>query len=185
MSSASANSSFAAYGEQWRSESGLRLTEHIYNIGHFFFRLRTQLRYGELTRAPLELLRFQLMADTIECDWLARLPDPWDVELPPRMRQRHATLQALRDAIDVRELLFRAVTGAQTAYIQVYREGSGRSREMIINGCTQRNDHSARGVHSLSMRAKVLGFRFRLEDDTLCSLPGGDMPIPAVRFSTY
>ena len=28
------------------------------------------------------------------------------------------------------------------------------------------------------IRAKVLGFRFRLEDDFLYKLPGGDKPIP-------
>jgi len=68
-------------------------------------------------------------------------------------------------------LLFHAIPDAHTAYLRVYREGAAQIREMIVTGCAQRNDNSARAVHSLAMRAKVLGFRFRLEDGVLCKMP--------------
>ena len=45
---------------------------------------------------------------------------------------------------------------------------------MIIAGCVQRNDHSSRSIHSLAMRAKVLGFRFYLEGDVLCRISTKD-----------
>ncbi len=183
MPSVSASSSFEAYREQWRSERGPRLTEQLCNVSHFLSRLRIQMRFGELTRAPLKLLRFQLLEDIAECDWLARAPDPWDAYLPQKVGRRHATLQALRDAIDVRALLFRTLPDIETACLRIYRESSSKGREMIITGYAQRNDNSARAVHSLVMRAKVLGFRFRLEDDVLCALPGGDRPASATSFS--
>jgi hypothetical protein len=178
MSSVSANSSFEAYREQWRSKRGLRLTEHLCNVSHFIFRWRMQMRYGELSRAPLKMLRLQLFPDVVECDWLARLPDPWDAHVPLRVGRRHSTMQTLRDSIDVRDLLFRALPDVETAYIRIYRESPSQGRELILSGCTQRNDNSSRNMHSLAMRAKVLGFRFRLEDDFLYKLPGGDKPIP-------
>jgi hypothetical protein len=182
MSSVSANSSFQAYRKQWRLEKSPRLTEQFCDVSHFLCRLRVQMRYGELTRAPLKLLRLQISADTIECDWLARPPDAWDADLPRKVGRRHASLQALRDAIDVRALLFHTLPDAETAYFHIYRESSSKMPEMIMTGCTQRNDNSARGVHSLAMRAKVLGFRFCLEDDILCKLPGGDKPLSVAHF---
>lgn len=185
MSSVSADSSFEAYREQWRSERGPRLIEHFCNVSHFFCRFRTQLRFGELTRAPLKLLRLQLVPDMIECDWVARAQDRWDADLPTKVWQRHTSLQALRDAIDVRALLFQAFPDVEAACLRIYRESSSKGREMIMTGYVQRNDNSARRVHSLAMRAKVLGFRFRLEDDVLCKLPGGDRPLTVASFEPY
>jgi hypothetical protein len=182
MLSLSANSSFEAYREQWRSKHWLRLTEQLFNINRFLFSLRTQLRFGELTRAPLKLLRLQIVADVVECDWLARLSDPWDADLPPRLGRRHSSLQTLRDAIDVRALLFYAIPDADTVYFRIYRENAVQMREMVVTGCSQRNDNSARAVHSLAMRAKVLGFRFRLEDGILCKMPGDDKSAYAPNF---
>jgi hypothetical protein len=103
----------------------------------------------------------------VECDWLARSPDPWDADLSSHVRQRHATLQALRDAIDIRALIFRAIPDIDAAYCRAFREGPDYTPEPIIAGSVHRNDHSARDVHSLVMRAKVLGFRFRMDGDVL------------------
>jgi hypothetical protein len=182
MPSVSANTSFQAYREQWRSERGPRLAEQLCNVSHFFSRLRMQLSQGELTRAPLKMLRLQVEAETVECDWLARPPDPWDAYLPQKIGRRHATLQALRDAIDVRTLLFRTLPDVETAYLRIYRETPNLGKELIINGDTQRNDNLARGVHSLVMRAKVLGFRFRLDDDVLSALASSEQPASAANF---
>ena len=182
MPSVSANSSFQAYREQWRSERGPRLAEQLCNVSHFFSRLRMQLGQGELTRAPLKMLRLQIEAEIVECDWLARSPDPWDSYLPQKIGRRHATLQALRDAIDVRTLLFRTLPEVETAYLRIYREASNKGKELVITGYTHRNDNLARGVHSLVMRAKVLGFRFRLDDDVLGALAGSEQPASAANF---
>lgn len=126
------------------------------------------MRYGELSRAPLQLLRLNLSAEVVECDWMARAPDPWDEVLSSRVRYRHASLQALRDAIEVRALLFESLPEAEMAHLRVFREATTEYRqEVIIAGSVHRHDHSSRDVHSLVMRAKILGFRFRLEGERL------------------
>jgi hypothetical protein len=183
MSSISADSSFEAYREQWRSDHGLRLTEQFCNVSHFLCRLRVQMRFGELTRAPLKLLRLEILTDSVECDWLARAQDPWDAELPRDVGQRHSSLQTLRDAIDVRALLFRTFPAAETAHFQIYRDVPGTMREVIVTGCTQRNDNLSRGVHSLAMRARNLGFRFRMEDNILCRMSDEEKTASAMGFA--
>ena len=86
----------------------------------------------------------------------------------PDIGQRHASLQALKDAVDVRFLLFEMLPDVDAAYLRIYRETSARARELIIAGHVHRNAASFRSVHSIAMRAKLLGFRFSLESDILC-----------------
>lgn len=147
-----------------------RLAKQLWSASQFLHGLRVKMRFGELSRAPLQLLRFQILAQVVECEWLARSPDPWDVDLPQSVRQRHMTLQTLKDAIDVRALLFSALPQITTAHLRVYRDSPNYAREMIITGCAQRNDNSSRRLHSLAMRARVLGFRFNLEENVLSAI---------------
>jgi hypothetical protein len=166
-SSAPFDSSFEAFREQSKQNNGLRLTERFCDVSHFLLRLRVQLQYGRLSRAPLKLLRLQLTGDFVECDLLARAGDPWDTDLTERLAKRHVTLQTLRDAIDLRALLFRSVPEARGAYCRIYRNGEGGACELVMAGNIHRNDQSARGIHSLSVRARALGFRFRMDNDRL------------------
>ena len=152
-------------GGDWRPEGEGGLFQQLCQASRFLRDLRLQMRYGSLTRAPLQLLRFQIVGEMVECDWLSRSLDPWDADLSSHVQQRHASLQALRDAIDIRALIFRAIPGIDTAYCRAFR--GGPTPEPIIAGNVHRNDHSARDVHSLVMREKVLGFRFRMEGDVL------------------
>lgn|SRR5580698_6453720 len=158
------------YSKNWGSEGKGNLAKQLCKAGQLMRDLRIQMRFGELTRAPLKLIRLLVLDDVVECDWLARPPDPWDSDLKRSIQQRHVSIQTLRDAIDVRALVFEVMPKVQTANFRVYREASDYSRETIILACTQRNDHASRDVHSLVMRAKVLGFRFDLEGDTLRKL---------------
>lgn len=157
--------------KNWTSEGGGGLLQQLSKVGEFVRALRVQLRFGELTRAPLRLLRFEIVDNGVECDWLARPADAWDASLSRSIQRRHASLQALRDAIDVRNLLFDVMPHVENASFRVYREGTHHKREMIIAGSSQRNDQSSRDLHSLVMHAKVLGFRFDLEGDSLRALP--------------
>lgn len=174
MSFFSPNASFETYRQNWETPRGLKLAEQFCNVSQFLCRLRRQLRYGELSRAPLTLLRLQLLGEAIECDWLARPPDAWDVDLPRQVGMRHASLQTLRDAIDVRAVLFDSFPGIETAHLRVFREFRGQEREMVVTGCAQRNDNSSRWVHSLTMRARNLGYRFNLDGEVLSALPEGE-----------
>lgn len=163
----SATFSSGPYARNWGPEGQSPLVTQICSTSQFLRGLLVQMRFGEFTRAPLRLLRLHVLDDVVECDWMARYPDPWDADLSQSIQQRHASLQTLRDAIDVRALLFSFMPWVETAHCRVYRESSNAAREMIIKGCVQRNDHSSRDVHSLVMRAKVLGFRFDMEGDTM------------------
>jgi hypothetical protein len=167
MSFGFATSPYDPYAESWTSEGRPRLADQFFKVGHFLHGFRVRMRFGEISRAPLRLLRLNLVGEAVKCDWLARPQDPWDEDLSPSIRERHASLQTLRDAIDVRALLFYSMPHVATADFRVYRETPNHWREMVITGCVQRNDNTSRNVHSLSMRAKVLGFRFYLEGDIL------------------
>jgi hypothetical protein len=100
----------------------------------FITRLRVQLRFGRLSRAPLRLLRLEWRGDHVDGDWIARLHDEWDEALPRRLSDGNATLQALEDAIVVRELLFYALHDISSATFRVYRQVADEPPELIITG---------------------------------------------------
>jgi hypothetical protein len=155
------------YRKNWTVEGEGGLVKQLFKASQFLRGVSVQMRFGELSRAPLRLVRLQILDEVVECDWLARPPDPWDMDLSRSVQERHISLQTLRDAIDVRALLFNLMPQVETAHFRVYREFPDCAREMIITGCAQRNDQTSRDVHSLVMRAKVLGFRFDMEGDAL------------------
>jgi hypothetical protein len=167
MSSASAISPFDPESENWWSKGTSRLAKRVCDAGLFIHNLSVKMRFGELTRAPLQMLRLQLKGSVAECDWMARSPDPWDADLHPDIGQRHASLQALKDAVDVRNLLFHTLPDIDAAYLRIYRESPILAHELIIAGHVHRAAASFRSVHSVAMRAKLLGFRFSLENDVL------------------
>lgn len=167
MSYATATFPTDPYGKRLQPEGG-GLFRELRSASRFLRELQAQMRYGDLSRAPLRLLRFNVVEEAVECDWVARAADPWDESLSSKIKNRHASLQALRDAIEVRALLFESLPQAETAHLRVFREAEVDCRpEMIIAGSVHRNDHSSRSLHSLVMRAKILGFRFRLEGEKL------------------
>ena len=151
------------------SETGM-LMRRICEVGDFVRRLRLQARFVELSRAPLQLLRVQLRGEHADCDWLARAPDLWDAELPPGVVERNVSMQALQDAITVRELLFRTLPGLQSAEIKVYRKTAGDEPQLIIAGIVTRKERPPKAVRSLAMRAKLLGLRFWLDEGILENL---------------
>jgi hypothetical protein len=170
MLSASAISPFDPESENWWSKGKPGLAKQVFDVSLFFQRLRMQMRFGELTRAPLCLIRFQIKESVAECDCLARLPDPWDASLRPEIGHRHASIQALKDAVDVRRLLFQLLPDVDAAYLRIYRQSSVYTRELVIAGHAHRVGPSFRSVHSVAMRAKLLGFRFSLENGILRSM---------------
>jgi hypothetical protein len=148
----------------------LSLTMQLYGIGYFLRTLGIQLRFGHLSRAPLKLLRLELRGDAVECDWIARPADPWDANLPHPVGNRHASAQALEDAIAVRDLIFGALPGVNSAVLRVYRRSANTGPDLIIEGAVARNQSAARSIRSLAMRAKLCGLRFWLEDGILEAL---------------
>ena len=156
--------------KKWAPEGEGHLLKQLGNTCQFLRGLRTQMRFGELSRAPLRIVRLQMIDEFVECDWLARSRDPWDAQLSRKVQQRHASLQTLRDAIDVRALFFDSLPEVDTAHFRVFRDSPEEGREMILTGRTERGDGAFHNIHSLVMRAKFLGFIFRFEDDCLLRL---------------
>ena len=141
--------------------------KQLWEAADFVRNLRRRLRFGELSRAPLKLLRLELRGEEAECEWLARPADPWDSDLPPGVGERHASLQALEDCLAVRRLLFSAMPSISKAVFRVYRGAQTDRVELIVTGTVTREDQAAANVCSLAMRAQLCGLRFWLADGVL------------------
>ncbi|MGA9462989.1 MAG: hypothetical protein WBV28_09375, partial [Terracidiphilus sp.] len=53
-----------------RLHPGAGLMESLWDAGRFLKAFRVKLRFGELTRAPLRLLRLQVTETEVQCDVL-------------------------------------------------------------------------------------------------------------------
>lgn len=142
-------------------------------IAKFLRRTRRQLRSGELSREPLLLLRVEWKSDLVECDWLMRPVDPWDKYLPPHLATENQTLQALRDALKIRETIFRSFPAVSLAHLRMFRPGEHHRLELVMTGSVSRWDEEFHRVPSVMMRARMCGFRFTVADGAM----GGMIPI--------
>ena len=145
------------------------MMKQLCDIRDVILRVRLQLRFGRLSRAPLRLLRLEWRGDHVDCDWLARPRDEWDERLSPHVGQSNESLQALEDAIVVRDLLFSSLREISSARLRVYREEPDGAHELIIIGTVARSERFLYRVDSLAMRAKLCGFQFNLNDTKLVS----------------
>jgi hypothetical protein len=143
------------------------MIKQLCDIRDTVFRLQMQLRFGRLSRAPLRILRLEWRGDHANCDWVARAQDAWDEDLPERVGNSNVSLQALEDAIGVRDLLLSALPDISSATLRVYRECPDGSLELIITGNVTRSERFFYRVHSLAMRAKLYGFQFFLNEGAL------------------
>jgi hypothetical protein len=146
------------------------MLRQLQEVGEFVRRLGCEVKFGELSRAQLRLLRVELSGEKAECDWMARPRDAWDNGLPARVGARNASTQAIKDAIKVRELLFRVFPDLREARVRVYRESLDSALELIIEGTVRRDELAPTSVRSLAMKAKLIGLRFWLEDGILENL---------------
>jgi len=148
------------------------MLRQICELGDFLRRMRTQLRFGDLSRGSLRLLRLEVQGDSAECDWMARPADPWDTAIAADLRDRRVAEQSLRDAIQVRNLLFSIFPDVVRVAVRVYRRTDDPWRELIIVGTVRREKQVETAVKSLVMRAKLLGLHFQLEEGKLEALDG-------------
>ena len=143
----------------------------FWEVADFVRGLRREMRFGELSRAPLRLLRLELSGRNVACDWIARPADVWDGSLRQHQRERNASGQALRDAIGLRDLVFDSLPGIETALLRAFRASGAREPpELIIVGSAAREAPPAFRVASLVMRAKLYGLQFEMDDGILQSL---------------
>lgn len=148
--------------------------KQLWDAADFLRKLRRQMRFGQLSRAPLRLLRFEVRGEIAECEWMARPADPWDADLPPGARGRNASSQALEDSLGLREMLFVAMPNVSSAVFRVYRAvekaEAGAEPELIIVGTVERDEVVAGNIRSLAMRAQLFGFRFWMDNGILGTL---------------
>lgn len=148
--------------------------KQLFEVANFVRRLRTQMRFGELSRSPLELLRFTLQGDTAECDWLARPADAWDEVLPRQVGERNASMQALHDAVAIRKMIFALLREIRTVELRAFRQSAREPPRLVISGTVIRQEAEVAKVTSPVMRAKLYGFRFWLDDGVLVTLQPED-----------
>jgi hypothetical protein len=132
------------------------------------------MRFGEISRAQLQLQRVELRNDALECDWATRPPDVWDSSLRRPERDRNESRQILLDAISMRDLVFDAFPRIDCAVLRAFRQPTREPPEMILLGTVSREMPEVHRVSSLAMRAKLFGFCFILEDGFLRPLQVGD-----------
>jgi len=146
------------------------------DVAEFLRSAKRFLRSGELSREPLQLLRVEWKGDRVECDWLMRPADPWDKYLPPHLATENQTLQALRDALQLRKTILHSFPAVSLAYLRMYRADENRRLELVMTGSVSRWDEEFHRVPSVMMRAKMCGFRFTVAEGTLRGL----VPVPFV-----
>jgi hypothetical protein len=146
----------------------------LWEVADFVRALRREMRFGEISRAPLKFLRTELREDTLECDWIARLPDAWDSGLRRAERDRNESQQILLDALAIRDLVFAAFPKIACAVLRVFRQAAREPPELILLGTVSREIPEVHKVRSLVMRAKLYGFCFILDDGLLRPLRVSD-----------
>jgi len=140
------------------------------DVASFLRSAKKYLRFGELSREPLQLLRVEWKGDRVECDWLMRPADPWDKCLPPSLATENQTLQALRDALLLRKTILRSFPTVSLAYLRMYRADEDHRLELVLTGSVSRWDEEFHRVPSVMMRAKMCGFRFTVAEGALRGL---------------
>jgi len=145
--------------------------KQLWEMADFVRHVSRQLRFGKFSRAPLKMLRFEWRGQAAECEWMIRPPDAWDRDLPEERVRRDQTLQALRDAMILREILFGTMRNVKTARVRAFRPAANGSTELVITGTMNRDDSPPPRVASEAMRAKLLGLQFTLDDGVLQELP--------------
>ena len=140
----------------------------LFEIRLFIHRMLSRRRVGDASRRPLRMVRFEVNGNSARCEWIARSPDPWDDDLNPVIGLRHASEQALKDAIEVRHLLFTLMPDVDLAEFRAYRDLINGERELIIAGQVHRYAAGYRQVASIAMRAKLFGLCFVMENGILC-----------------
>ncbi len=146
----------------------------LWEVADFVRTMRREMRFGEISRAPLRLLRVEWRNENLECDWVTRPPDVWDSSLRRPDRDRNESQQILLDAITIRNLIFDVHPKIDCAVLRAFRQPAREPPEIVLLGTVSREMPAVHRVSSLAMRAKLYGFCFILEDGFLRSLQVGE-----------
>ena len=135
----------------------------ILQVSQFLRRARKAMRQGEFSREPVKLLRLEWRPETVECDWLMRPADQWDIDVAPHVAREIQTVQALRDALTLRNMIFKAFPNIGKAELRMFRFNEDLELELMMTGSVARSNEVYERVASMVMRAKLCGFQFTLD----------------------
>ena len=99
-----------------------------------------------------------------------RESDPWDRDLAAHQAEEHLTNQALKDALDLREIIFQSFPAVTRAHLRMFRVISKGQCQLKMSGTLERSDDTMTQARSLAMRAKLCGFHFNLTRGALETL---------------
>jgi len=148
--------------------------KQLWEAGEFIRRLRNRARFGELSRGRLSLMRLELRNESAEFEWLARPADVWAANLPAHIRDRDTSMQAVRDAVTLRDMFFTAFPWIETAEFRTYRQDARETPRLIIAGTVTRDTPAEPRLSSPVMKAKLSGFHFQMDDGVLVPLDAGE-----------
>lgn len=134
----------------------------VFPFARFMKQARGILRNGELSRQPVTLIRLEWKPQRVECDWLMRPSDPWDAFIPAHRARENETSQALKDALTLRNMIFKAFPAVDMADLRMFRLDADQQLELMMTGSIARNEQFYERVPSMAMRAKLCGFQFTL-----------------------
>ena len=83
------------------------------------------------------------------------------------LARENQTLQALRDALTLREVVFKSFPAVVNATLRMFRANSDHRLELVMTGNVNRSNEAFERVASLAMRARLCGFHFTLEEGAL------------------
>ncbi|MGB7266509.1 MAG: hypothetical protein WBC92_13410 [Terracidiphilus sp.] len=142
----------------------------LLNAAGFLWTVRRRMLQGEYSREPLHLLRLEWKGGTVDCDWMMRPADAWDKDLPRHLMEEHRTLQAFRDALQLRNMIFASFPEVDCADLRMFREGAAGEPVLVMAGTVYRRDEVLERVPSVVMQARLCGFRFSLEEGVFANM---------------
>jgi hypothetical protein len=83
-------------------------------------------------------------------------------------------MQALQDAVAIREIMFGLLPEIRTVELRAFRQSAREPPRLVISGTVIRQEAEVAKVTSPVMRAKLYGFRFWLDDGVLVTLQPED-----------
>lgn len=142
----------------------------LLDAADFLRKVRRKLRYGEYSREPLKLLRLEWKGEAVECDWLMRPADRWDADVSLRVAEENQTLQALKDALTLRDIVFKSFPRVNSAELRMFRPDASQQPQLVMTGSVHRSNEVLERVASIAMRARLCGFRFTFSQESLGKL---------------
>ena len=76
-------------------------------------------------------------------------------------------MQALRDALRLRNIVFESFPRVDNAELRMFRIGADNLPELVMSGSVVRTNEVFERVASIAMRARLCGFRFTQGDGSL------------------